>query len=362
MENDKIRIAITHGDTNGIGYETIFKIFSDPAMLELCTPIIYGSPKIAAYHRKTLDMQANFTIIGNAEDAYDDRLNMLTCFDEEVKVDLGTPTKASAKAAQMALDRALADYDKGLFDALVTAPIAEDEKAEEGQNSPTTIRSIEHAIGHDGKSLTIHLNNGLRIASVTDDIPLGDALRELRKDLIVDKGTTFFNSLKRDFRISLPRIALLQVNPQAGAEEEEILKPAITEMHNGGIGIYGPFAADEFFSHMEHSQFDGILAMYYNQAMMPIRLLAEEGRLALTAGLPIVHTTPGTSPCFNIAGQGVADEAALRNAIYLAIDTYRHRAEYDEPLANPLKKLYHEKRDESEKVRFAIPKKHEARS
>ena len=361
MENDKIRIAITHGDTNGIGYETIFKIFSDPAMLELCTPIIYGSPKIAAYHRKTLGLQTNFTIINNAEEANDNRLNILTCFNDEVKIDIGTPTKASAKAAQLALERALTDFEKELFDVLVTAPVSEEEN-QDGMDASSTTKHIERATSHDGKSLTIHVNGGLRIASVTDDMPLGDALRELRKDLIVDKGTTFFNSLKRDFRLSSPRIALLQVNPQSGAEEEDILKPAIAEMHNEGVGIYGPYPADDFFSNMLHSNFDGVLAMYYNQAMMPLRLLAEEGRLTLTAGLPIVHTSPGTTPSFDIAGKGIADESTLRNAIYLAIDTFRHRAEYDEPMANPLKKLYHEKRDESEKVRFAIPKKHEPQS
>ena len=243
MENDKIRIAITHGDTNGIGYETIFKIFSDPAMLELCTPIIYGSPKIAAYHRKTLGLQTNFTIINNAEEANDNRLNILTCFNDEVKIDIGTPTKASAKAAQLALERALTDFGKELFDVLVTAPVSEEDN-QDGIDASSTTKHIERATSHDGKSLTIHVNGGLRIASVTDDMPLGDALRELRKDLIVDKGTTFFNSLKRDFRLSSPRIALLQVNPQSGAEEEDILKPAIAEMHNEGVGIYGPYPAD----------------------------------------------------------------------------------------------------------------------
>lgn len=355
MEENKIRIAITHGDTNGIGYETIFKTFADPAMLELCTPIIYGSPKIASYHRKTLDIQANFTIISKAEDANADKLNMLASFDDEVKVELGSPTPVSAAAAQKALDRALKDWDNGLFDALVTAPMdyADDNKA----NCQSLI--INHCSDNNTKNLVIHVNDGLRIASVTGNMPLADALREIKKELIVEKATVMFESLKRDFRLSNPRIAMLQINPTAGAEEEEILKPAINELHNNGVNIYGPYPADELFSSYAHNNFDGILAMYHSQAMMPLRMLAEEGRLMLTAGLPIVHTAPGHDPKFEIAGQGVADESALRSAIYLAIDTCRNRIQHDEPLENPLKKLYHEKRDDSEKVRFAIPKKHE---
>lgn len=359
MEENKIRIAITHGDTNGIGYETIFKVFSDSAILELCTPIIYGSPKVAAYHRKTLDLQANFAIISKAEEAKDDRLNMLTCFDEEVKVEMGIPTKASSAAAQKALDRALKDYAAGLFDALVTSPMAKEE-GEDGTAGLSPVQCIERASGNAGKSLVVHLNDSLRIASATGDIPLGDALREIRKDLIVEKATVFYNSLCRDFRIANPRIALLQVNLVHGPEEEEILKPAITELNNAGIGIFGPYPADEYFSHYEHTLFDGTLAIYQSQAMTPLRILSEQNRVMLTTGLPIVHTAPGFGPCFESAGLGTADESSLRDAIYLAIDTFRHRKEYDTPLANPLKKLYHEKRDESEKVRFSIPKKHDS--
>ena len=358
MEGNKIRVAITQGDTNGVGYETIFKVFTEPTILELCTPIIYGSPKVAAYHRKSLDMQANFAIISRAEDARDDRVNLLTCIEEEVKVELGTPTKVSAAAARKALMRALNDQSAGLVDALVTAPTAPVTSSDKGEET-TDQRSMEHTCGQDGKSLVIHLNNALRIASVTGEKPLGDALREIRKELIVEKATIFANSLRRDFRISNPRIALLQVNPQPGAEEEEILQPALAELNTAGVGVYGPYAADEFFSQYQHTLFDGTLAMYYEQAMTPLRMLGEEERLMLTAGLPIVHAAPGNGPCFEKAGEGIADERSLREAIYLAIDTLRHRMEYDEPLANPLKKLYHEKRDESEKVRFAIPKKHE---
>ena len=354
MEENKIRIAITHGDTNGIGYETIFKIFADPTMLELFTPIIYGSPKIAAYHRKTLGIQASFSIINKAEDAHADRLNILACFDEEVKVELGTPTMASALAGQKALVRAISDAEKGLVDAVVNLPM-----------NPVTARTEEEAAGEalptkpQTPPLVIHVNDDLRIASATGDMPLAYALRKLSKELIVEKATLFHEALRRDFRLSNPRIALLQVNPLAGTEEEDMLKPAVNDLRATGIGIFGPYPADDFFNRFDHVQFDGILTMYHDQAMTPFRLLSKDSDVIFTAGLPIVVTAPGFGPQFDIAGKGVADESALRNAIYLAIDAYRHRRDYDEPMANPLKKLYHEKRDESEKVRFTIPKKHE---
>ena len=358
MEEKKIRIAITHGDTNGIGYETIFKTFAEPTILELFTPIIYGSPKVAAYHRKSLSMQVNFNIISKAEDAHPDRLNILTCFDEEVKVDLGTPTPQSAKAARLALNRALTDFSHGLFDALVTLPAETDPNGSSAAGSQLAV--IEQATAQAGQALTIHVAGDLRIASLTDNIPLGDALREISKELITTKAKIFSESLRRDFRVSNPRIALLQANPQPGAEEENIMKPTVTELLDSGVGIYGPYPADDYFSTQQFTHFDGTLAIYYNQAMTPLRMLTGESRVLFAAGLPIVYTAPNFGPRFDIAGKGEADESALREAIYLAVDAVRYRADYDEPLADPLKKLYHEKRDDSEKVRFAIPKKHEA--
>ena len=359
MEEKKIRIAITHGDTNSTGYETIFKTFADPAILELFTPIIYGSPKIAAYHRKSLDMQANFTIISDAHDAHDDKVNLLTSFDNEVKVELGVATAVSEQAARRALDRALSDFNKGLFDALVTLPATFSTGTAEAPQPLTQTQHIEHTLGLDGKALTIHVHGPVRLASATGDIPLAAALRELSKELVVEKAATLFTSLKRDFRLSNPRIALLQVNPQPGAEEEEILKPAINELRSAGVNAHGPYPADEFFCHYDYLRFDGTLVMYHSQAMTPLSMIAGDNSVQLTAGLPVVVASPTTEPDFEHAGQGVADEATLREAIYLAIDTCRYRQQHDEPLDNPLKKLYHEKRDESEKVRFAIPKKHE---
>ena len=337
MENRKIRVAITHGDTNGIGYEIILKAFEDVGMLELCAPIIYGNPKIATYHRNALQLETPFTIIKNAEDARPDKLNMLATFDDEVKVELGAPTPESAEAARKALQRAKEDLKNGLYDVLVQAPVV-------SSNTPDL----------DDKSLLIMFANDIRIALATNHLPLKDVATSITSDKLVEKCRLLHTSLKRDFRINNPRIAVLALNPQLGAEEENIISPALKTVEEAGIQAYGPFTADDFFGNgMQHS-FDGILAMYDDQGNVPFKTLAHEFGVKMKAGFPFVITTPDQDPSFDIAGKGIADPVSLRHAIYAAIDIFRNRAHYDEPLANPLPKLYHEKREDSEKARFAV--------
>lgn len=361
MENRKIRVAITHGDTNGIGYEVIFKTFSEPAMLELCTPIIYGSPKVATYHRNALGIQANFTIINSADDAHSGKLNLLPTFDEEVKVELGSPSKEAGMASFKALERAVEDYKNGLLDVLVTAPINKNNIQGDGFNFCGHTEYLEERVG-GGKSLMILLNDIMRVALVTTHLPIADVSKNLTKDLIVEKATIFNMSLKRDFRISNPRIAVLALNPHAGdggllgTEENNIIIPAIKELSDNGVYAFGPYAADGFFAHGGYESFDGVLAMYHDQGLAPFKALDRGDGVNFTAGLPIVRTSPDHGTAYEIAGKNVADESSLRHAVYVAIDVFRNRAEYDEPLANPLEKLYHEKRDDSEKVRFNIPK------
>ncbi len=366
MEEKKIRVAITHGDTNSIGYEIIFKVFADPAILELCTPIIYGSPKVAAYHRKAMDLEANFTIINSAEEAHDGKVNLLTTFDDEVKVELGQPTTESGYAAMSAIVRALDDYKKGLFDVLVTAPVSASNISTEEHPFSSQAHFLARSLGSTGLSMLV--NEQLRVALATVDLPISEVTGLINKQLIIDKVTAVQHALKRDFRISNPRVAVLALNPQIGnesqegSEETEIIAPAISELKNSGIATFGPYAADDFFAHADYEHFDAVLAMYYDQGAIPFKLLGENESVCYTAGLPMVHTEPGHGPAFDIAGKGTADENQLRQAIYLAIDVFRNRAEYDEPLGNPLPKLYREKRDDSEKVRFAIPKKKEAKA
>ena len=339
MEEKKIRVAITHGDTNGIGYEIILKAFEDPMMFELCTPIIYGNPKVATYHRNVMKLDPPFSIIGKAEDARDGRLNLLAVFDEEVKVELGTPTADSAEAARKALQRAKEDLKQNLYDVLVQAPVV-------SSNTPD----------REDRSLLVMFADDIRIALVTSRLPLKEVAQSITQENIVEKATLFHTSLRRDFRISNPRIAILALNPQPGTEEKDVIAPAIEALEKGSIQAYGPFTADDFFGKQKQYGFDGILAMYDDQGNVPFKTLATEFGVKMKTGFPFVITTPDHGPAFDIAGKGEADPASLRHAIYAAIDILRNRKEYDDPKKNPLPKLYHEKREDGEKVRFISKK------
>lgn len=357
MEDRNIRVAITHGDTNGVGYELIFKTFMAPEMLELCTPIIYGSPKVAAYHRKALDVQANFSIIADASEAQDGRVNLLTCFDDEVKVELGSPTAESGSAAMKALDRAMADFRNGAFDVLVCCPVNKGSADENGFRFNGLRNYVETCIGGDVHGIDLLLSDNLRVAVAANGLPIKEVAEAVTGERVAKAAKLLTQSMKRDFRISNPRTAVLALNPTAdGVEEKEVIKPAIDQMSEGGKNVFGPYRADTFFSSNRHEAFDCALAMYDDQAMIPFKALAAQFAVRFVAGLPLVCTSPLVSDAFR-TGCSQTDENSLRHAIYAAIDIFRHRAEYDEPLENPLPKLYHEKRDEGDKIRFSAPKK-----
>lgn len=361
-ENRKIRVAITHGDTNGIGYEVILKTFADPEMFELCTPIIYGSPKVAAYHKKLLGLNTQFSIIDNAAEAKEGRLNMLATFDEEVKVEFGESSLMAGEAALKALDRAMTDFRSEYYDVLVTAPINKKNIQSDLFRFHGHTEYIEDCVGEGNKALMILTNGSLRVALVTTHLPIKDVAGAITKEAIIEKATILHKSLKRDFRISNPRIAVLALNPHAGDagvigdEEQTTIIPAIEELAEQGIQAFGPYPADGFFGSGQYDKFDAVLAMYHDQGLAPFKTLAVEDGVNYTAGLPIVRTSPDHGTAYDIAGKCVADENSFRQAVYMAIDIFRNRIDYDEAYENPLPKLYHEKKDDSEKVRFNIPK------
>lgn len=327
MEQErKPRVAITHGDTNGVGYELIFKIFDDPEMLELCTPIIYGSPKVATYHRKALNMQTQFSIISTASDAKENRLNLLTTFDEEIKVEIGQPSEEATDAARKALKRAIVDVQQGLADVLVMAP-----------------DNLPDFLSKEPEVLRIRIAEDLRIALITNQMAIKDVPEAITKQKIVEKGKIMHTCLRRDLRISSPRIAVLSLNPPTGnetdpwgEEEKEMIIPAIDELAQMNIQAFGPCFADTFFGNGYYTKFDGVLAMYHDQGMAPLKTLAQEESVNLSTGMPFVCTSPEIGVQYDVAGKGCADEAPLRRAIYLGIDVFRNRINYDEPLGNPL--------------------------
>ena len=361
MEDKKIRVAITHGDTNGVGYELIFKTFAEPEMLELCTPIIYGSPKVASYHRKALDIEATFSIINGAEEAQDGRVNLLTCFDDEVKIELGVPTPESGQAAIDALDRAMTDCRKGLFDVLVTAPITEKNITIGGTPFPGLGRYLDTCLGQGQKSQPLYITDQLRVAILADGIAMKDVPAKLTAEALSATITQLHRTLCRDLRIYNPRIAVLAFNADAnGPEENDIIRPVVSRLAEQKVNIFGPYQADRFFGENQYDAFDAILAIYHDQGLLPLKTLTDEQPHIIMTGLPVVCTTIFGDPDFANAGKGKADENAFRRAVYSAIDIARNRVTYDEPFENPLPKLFHEKRDESEKVRFSIPKKKDA--
>lgn len=364
MEDRKIRVAITHGDTNGIGYELIFKTFEEPAMLELCTPIIYGSPKAAVYHRKVLNLNTPFSIINTPDEAKDGRINLLATYEEETKIDLGQATPESGTAAIKALDRAMSDFREEAYDVLVTAPINDSNIQVEGYPFPGDTQYLETCIGEGKKALVILINGQVRIACLTEGMSMKDIPGAITKENVKDKARLFFTTLKRDFRISNPRIAVLALNPRTnedgrfGKEEEDAIIPAINELADEGVEAFGPYPADDFFGAGSFSAFDGVLAMYHDQGFAPFKALSPDYGVLYHAGLPLIATASNQTVEYDKAGKNVEDPDNFRHAIYLAIDAFRNRTSYDEASSHPLEKLYHEKRDESEKTRFGIPKKY----
>lgn len=346
-----IKVGITQGDINGIGYEVILKTFADIRMAEICIPVIYGSAKVAAYHRKAMELQpVSFNQINNAKDASVNKVNIINCINEETKVELGQSTPVAGEAAYKSLEKAVADLKNGMIDVLVTAPINKHNIQREDFHFPGHTEYLEERFGKDGeKSLMILVKDSLRIALVTGHISLADVPKSITKEKIIDAAIRFEVSLKRDFRIGRPRIAVLSLNPHAGengllgSEENDIIIPAIKELQDKKILCFGPYAADGFFGSGEFSRFDGILAMYHDQGLAPFKTLAMEDGVNFTAGLPVVRTSPAHGTAYGIAGQNKASEESFRQAIYMAIDTFSNRMEYDKAYANPLKKLYVER-------------------
>lgn len=361
MEDNKIRVGITQGDINGVGYEVILKTFSNPVMFELCTPIVYGSPKVATYHRKAMDLTTNFTIINSAADASSDKLNIVNCNGDDVKVEFSKSDSDAGMAAYDALERAVDEYKSGLIDVIVTAPINKHSIQSDKFNFPGHTEYFEKELGNGEKALMILMKDDLRVALVTNHLPVSEIASSITKELVQSKIHIFNNSLKQDFCIDAPRIAVLSLNPHAGddgtlgKEEIEIISPAIKELADKGILCYGPYPVDGFMGSGNYMHFDGILAMYHDQGLGPFKALARGEGVNYTAGLPIVRTSPAHGTAYDIAGKGEANEDSFREAVYEAIDIFRNRKREKIYHAHPLRKQYFDKNDDSDKLKLDVP-------
>lgn len=353
---ERIKIGITQGDINGIGYELILNTFEAEEMTSICTPVIYGSPKVATYHRKTLGCETNFQVVESAEVAKDGHLNMINCFGEdEQKIEIGQATEEAGKAALISLDKALTDLKDGKIDALVTSPLNNAcIKLDNGTTFQGQTSYIEETIGEGKKALKIFIANNLRIALATDKIPVSEIPGHINKETLAERLVTLHNTLKRDFFIDNPRIAVLALNPHAdGQEEQEIIIPVIDELFKRGVRCVGPYPADEFFGTGNHKHFDAVLAMYYDQGVSAFKSLALNEGVNYTAGLSVLRTAPAIGVCYDIAGKNmVEDEQPFREAIYAAVDAVRNRSRFDQERTNPLQKQYVAKRDDSDKLKL----------
>ena len=357
MEDNKIKVGITQGDINGVGYEVILKAFSDPVMLELCTPVIYGSPKVAAYHRKSLDLPTNFSIVSSAAEAAYNRLSVVNCTDDEVKVEFSKADPEAGKAALGALERAIEEYKEGLIDVIVTAPINKHTIQSETFAFPGHTEYIEERLGNGAKSLMILMKDDFRVALVTGHIPVSQIASTITKELIEEKLAIFNQSLKQDFAIDAPRIAVLSLNPHAGdegllgKEEEEIIIPALKEMSARGILCYGRIRLTALWV-QAISLILTVCLPCTRSGLAPFKALAMDEGVNYTAGLPVIRTSPAHGTAYDIAGKGLASEDSFRQAIYVAIDVFRNRLRDKAAHANPLRKQYYEKRDDSDKLKL----------
>lgn len=343
MSTEKVKVAITQGDINGIGYEIIFKTLADPKVLELYTPVIYGSSKVAAYHRKALNI-ANFSLnsIRSGEEAHPKRVNIVNCLDDNIRVELGKATEIGGQAAFEALKMAVEDLRTGAVDVLVTAPINKNVIFSEKFKFPGHTEYLAEQFSSDSH-IMLMVSPKLRVGVVTGHIPLKEVAGQLTMDKVLEKLRVLDKTLRMDFTIRKPRIAVLGVNPHAGDggllgdEEINIISPAIDVAREEGIMALGPYPADGLFGSGDVGRFDAVLAMYHDQGLAPFKTIAFSEGVNYTGGLPVIRTSPDHGTAFEIAGENKADESSFREAIYLAIDVFKQRKIYEEISADPLK-------------------------
>ncbi|HZY39478.1 MAG TPA: 4-hydroxythreonine-4-phosphate dehydrogenase PdxA [Mucilaginibacter sp.] len=343
--SEKLKIGISIGDVNGIGLEIIVKALADNRIYDYCTPIVYGHTKVASFYRRTTHIEElNFTVIGNAAEASgrkDRKPYMINCWEEDVKIEPGVVNSAVGKYAFLSLERATSDLLSGQIDALVTAPINKDTIQNEQFNFPGHTEYLQDRTGA-AESLMLLVSDTLRVGVVTGHIPVAKVAGSITSEKIVAKLKLMDQSLRNDFWVRKPRIAVMGLNPHAGdngligEEEQTIIAPALEEARNNNILAFGPYPADGFFANGSYMQFDGVLAMYHDQGLIPFKQIAFESGVNFTAGLNFVRTSPDHGTAYDIAGKNKASEVSFREAMFTAMHIVKHRRETMELEENPL--------------------------
>ena len=331
--SDKPRIGITIGDLNGIGAEVIIKALADSRLLSLFTPVVYGSTKVLSYYRKQMNLEEfNYSQVKVKGQYFAKAINVVNCWEEMIELNPGQPSKQTAKAALISLKRAVEDLKEGHLDGLVTGPI--DKNTIHGEDFPfqghTEYLTQEF---NAGESLMLMVGENLRVGLVTEHVPVKDIPTFITKERVELKIRLMELSLKQDFLINKPKIAVLGLNPHAGdegllgREELDVIKPVINDLKTKGKLIFGPFPADGFFASGQHSKYDGIVAMYHDQGLVAFKTLSFESGINYTAGLPYVRTSPDHGTAYNLAGKNQASESSMRQAMYVACDIIKNRLE-----------------------------------
>lgn len=339
-KDENIIIGISIGDLNGIGAEVVLKTFEDPRMLEFCTPVIFASVKILSFLKKALKLSTNFHGINHIDKIQVGKLNVLNCWKEPVTINFGKEDPKVGEYAVKSLVEATKSLKNKTIDVLVTAPINKNTIQSEDFKFPGHTDFLAKELG--GKSLMFMVSDTLRVGLLTDHVPVKDIASHLTEDLIKDKVDTIYTSLKQDFRISRPKIAVLGVNPHTGdngvigEEDDKILRPVLQKIKETGKMVFGPYAADSFFGSKNHENFDAIIAVYHDQGLIPFKTLSFGKGVNYTAGLSGIRTSPDHGTAYEIAGKGEADNSSFKEAVFKAITIYKNREEYKELTKNPL--------------------------
>jgi 4-hydroxythreonine-4-phosphate dehydrogenase len=338
-------IGISCGDINGIGIELIIKTVSDTRLLDICTPVIFASNKALNFYRKSVpEINFNFSTIKEANRVNHKQVNLFSCWEDDIVIAPGQLTDIGGKYAVLSLVTAAQALKDGKIDGLVTAPIHKKNTQSQEFNFTGHTPYLKNLFGVQDVLMFMVADN-MRVGLVTEHVPVNEIARHITREAILSKLQLMNNSLKKDFLINKPKIAVLGLNPHAGdegligKEEDEIIRPAIKEAKQRDIFCFGPYSPDAFFAHGSHEKFDGVLAMYHDQGLIPFKSLAFGEGVNYTAGLPAVRTSPDHGVAFDIAGKNKADESSFREAIFKCVDIIRNRKEYEEQMKNPLKKI-----------------------
>ena len=338
---ENIIVGISIGDLNGIGSEVILKTFEDTRMLELCTPVIFANAKIVSFLRKELNIDIAIHGIDKIEQLVVGKINVLNVWREGVNLELGKNDDVVGSYAIKSFLAATKALKEGFVDVLVTAPINKYNVQSEEFKFPGHTDYLDKELEGDALMLMVH--DDLRVGLLTDHVPVNEVAKHLNEKLISSKIKTIIQTLKQDFEIEKPKVAVLGLNPHSGdngvigQEEEKIIKPTLKKLFEAGNMVFGPFPADGFFGSAQYEKYDAVIATYHDQGLIPFKTLSFGNGVNYTAGLNKIRTSPDHGTAYEIAGKGVANHESFKEAVYLAIDIFKKRNDYQELIKNPLK-------------------------